>query len=164
MSTAGNVASYDDMVSQSQGVIGNVTTNCCRVVEATLHTGVVSSTESTSNVVTISIDAIPSSGSLQVETSLVSSQTGTHLTALYPATLFFTSTMASPLTTHKLGTRFGRGRVDGLYSLNVTLRGTASHSYRVSYSYASGANALTLIGDGEEPPVPLLPSTSAALT
>ena len=32
VSSAGNVVSYDDMVSQSQNVIGSVTTSCCRII------------------------------------------------------------------------------------------------------------------------------------
>ena len=104
MSSAGNVVSYDDMVSQSQNVIGSVTTSCCRIVEVALHTSVVSRSVPTSKVATISIDAIPASGSLKVETSSVVSD-GFHMTGLYPATLYLSPTMVSPLTTYDLGTQ-----------------------------------------------------------
>ena len=114
----------------------------------------------TSKVATISIDAIPASGSLKVETSLLSSQTGFHMTGLYPATLYLSPTMVSPLTTYDLGTTDIQELDEGLYSLNITLGGSASHLYRVSYSYISGGNELTLLSEGEQPPVPLLSSAT----
>ena len=40
------------------------------------------------------------------------------------------------------------------------LEGSASHLYRVSYSYISGGNELTLLSEGEQPPVPLLSSAT----
>ena len=127
VSTAGNVASYDDMV-RSQGVIGNVTTNCCRCGSYPSHWRCEQHW------------SLPATWSRSLSTPFPHQDRCRWKPRLYvsdrdPLDRFVSgnsvlhTTMASPLTTYDLRTSGTiNGEYDGLYSLNVTLRGTASHS------------------------------------
>jgi hypothetical protein len=128
-----------------------VTTNCCKSVTATLSTVSVPEKQSVSNLLTLSLDALPST-SIIVKAQLLTVVSGAATTnsyALFPAE--FTVTSLSPTIAFKASLP---ALPAGVYQVEISVVGDAAAEYDIAY--ANSQRTITVLSPLSEPAVPVL--------
>jgi hypothetical protein len=130
--------------------VQSFSTDCCKTLTATLQSSFVYTNNNYRNVLTLALDAPPSSGVLAVDVTL---RVGaTEHTAFYPRTVTFSANATAALA---VDVSFLSSSVPaGVYNVIVQLRGPFTNEYSVIY--APGSDKLTALGADAPLPVPKL--------
>jgi hypothetical protein len=128
-----------------------VTTNCCKAVTATLSTVSVQEKQSVSSLLTLTLDAVPSTP-VTVKTQLLAVVSGVATTsgyALFPTEFAISS--ASTVTTFKASLP---ALPAGVYQVEISIVGDAAAEFDIAY--ANSQRTIAVLSPLSEPAVPVL--------